>query len=60
MRSYWRSVLVLLILTRCLYSQTAAQASYVFIDHLTQTGKNREALFLLTQTNELRQADTLN
>lgn len=60
MRSYWWSVFVLLILTRCLYSQTAAQASYVFIDHLTQTGKNREALFLLTQTNELRQADTLN
>ncbi len=43
-----------------LIAQTASQSSYLFIQHLIQTNKNREALFLLNQTNEITQADTLN
>lgn len=43
-----------------LIAQTTAQSTYLFIQHLIQTNKNREALFLLNQTNEIIQADTLN
>lgn len=34
--------------------------NYVFINFLTQNEKNKEALFLLNQPNELKNSDTLN
>ncbi len=41
-------------------SQNIPNPDFLFIDHLTETNKNREALFLLNQGNELTNADTLN
>lgn len=34
--------------------------NYEFINYLTQNDKNKEALFLLNQLNEIKNADTLN
>lgn len=41
-------------------SQTLINPNFLFIDHLTQTNKNREALYLLNQGKELTNADTVN
>lgn len=41
------------------FSQTVNR-DFLFIDHLTQTNKNREAIYLLTQTHELKNSDTVN
>lgn len=42
------------------YSQNPANPNFLFIDFLTENNKNREALHLLTQTNELTNSDTVN
>jgi hypothetical protein len=34
--------------------------NYVFINYLSQNEKNKEALFLLNQPNEIKNTDTLN
>jgi hypothetical protein len=42
------------------YSQDRANPNFLFIDFLTENNKNREALHLLSNTNELLNSDTVN
>ena len=42
------------------YSQDPANPNFLFIDFLTENNKNREALHLLSNTNELLNSDTVN
>ncbi|MBA3681287.1 MAG: hypothetical protein H0W73_09010 [Bacteroidetes bacterium] len=58
-------ILILLSLLFCItahtgFSQEKQNPDFLFTQHLTETGKNREALFLLNNTNELTNADTVN
>ncbi len=57
---YIRLVFFLLFIKTSGFSQLTTNPDFLFIDHLTQTNKNREALFLLTETKELSNADTVN
>lgn len=54
-----RLVLFLCLVKVSGFSQTV-DPDFLFIDHLTETNKNREALFLLTQTHDLTNTDTVN
>lgn len=42
------------------YSQNPVNPNFLFIDFLTENNKNREALHLLSNTNELSNSDTVN
>jgi TM2 domain-containing membrane protein YozV len=42
------------------YSQNPVNPNFLFIDFLTENNKNREALHLLSNTNELLNSDTVN
>jgi TM2 domain-containing membrane protein YozV len=42
------------------YSQDPVNPNFLFIDFLTENNKNREALHLLSNTNELSNSDTVN
>lgn len=52
-----------LVLFLCLlvaFSQGQINSNFLFVDHLTHTNKNREALFLLDKANEITNTDTSN
>ncbi len=42
------------------FSQEQVNSNFLFVDHLTHSSKNREALFLLDRTKEITNADTSN
>lgn len=52
-----------LVLFLCLlvaFSQGQINSNFLFVDHLTHTNKNREALFLLDKATEITNTDTSN
>ncbi len=42
------------------FSQGQINSNFLFVDHLTHSNKNREALFLLDKANEITNTDTSN
>jgi TM2 domain-containing membrane protein YozV len=53
-------VLILFLFRFVGFSQNAVNPNFLFINHLIESNKQREALFLLNQTSELTNSDTVN
>lgn len=53
-------VLILFLFRFVGFSQNNINPNFLFINHLIENNKQREALFLLNQTSELTNSDTIN